>query len=89
MGTYCCGATTPRQIITTQSFIPFLLDGNKSPESLRPPLAPGTEKWSTTSWGMGNGKNPPGTSIIELKKDGVEEYLTIGVGMPRPKGERH
>ena len=28
--------------ITTQSFIPFLLDG---------------------SWGMGNGKNPPGTSI--------------------------
>ena len=33
----------------------FLLRGNNA--------SGGTEKWSTTSWGMGNGKNPPGTSI--------------------------
>ena len=72
--------------ITTQSFIPFLLDGNKSPERLDP-FGSRDRKMEYYLLGDGEREESTGYLYLELKKDGVEEYLTIGVGMRAQRGK--
>lgn len=72
--------------ITTQSFIPFLLDGNKSPERLDP-FGSRDRKMDFYLLGEGEQEESTGYLYLELKKAHTEEYLTIGVGMRAQKGK--
>lgn len=72
--------------ITTQSFIPFLLDGNRSPERLDPF---GTRDRKMDYYLLGDGERDESTGYLylEFKKANTEEYLTIGIGMRAQKGK--
>ena len=72
--------------ITTQSFIPFLLDGNRSPERLDPF---GTRDRKMDFYLLGDGERDESTGYLylEFKKANTEEYLTIGIGMRAQKGK--
>ena len=72
--------------ITTQSFIPFLLDGNKSPERLDP-FGSRDRKMEFYLLGDGEREESTGYLYLEFKKADMEEYLTIGVGMRAQKGK--
>ena len=72
--------------ITTQSFIPFLLDGNKSPERLDP-FGSRDRKMDYYLLGDGEREEATGYLYLEFKKADTEEYLTIGVGMRAQKGK--
>lgn len=50
-------------------------------------MALGTEKWKYYLLGDGEREESTGYLYLELKKDGVEEYLTIGVGMRAQRGK--
>ena len=64
--------------ITTQSFIPFLLDGNKSPERLDP-FGSRDRKMEFYLLGDGEREESTGYLYLEFKKADTEEYITIGV----------
>ena len=72
--------------ITTQSFIPFLLDGNKSPERLDP-FGSRDRKMEFYLLGDGEREESTGYLYLEFKKADTEEYLTIGVEMRAQKGK--
>lgn len=72
--------------ITTQSFIPFLLDGNKSPERLDP-FGSRDRKMEFYLLGDGEQEESTGYLYLEFKKNNTEEYLTIGIGMRAQKGK--
>ncbi|WP_087065670.1 TIGR02680 family protein [Intestinibacillus massiliensis] len=72
--------------ITTQSFIPFLLDGNKSPERLDP-FGSRDRKMDYYLLGDGEHEESTGYLYLEFKKEGLDEYSTIGVGMRAQKGK--
>lgn len=72
--------------ITTQSFIPFLLDGNKSPERLDP-FGSRDRKMEFYLLGDGEREESTGYLYLEFKKAHTEEYLTIGIGMRAQKGK--
>ena len=70
--------------ITTQSFIPFILDGNKSPERLDP-FGSRDRKMEFYLLGDGEQEESTGYLYLEFKKEDTEEYLTIGIGMRAQK----
>lgn len=72
--------------ITTQSFIPFILDGNRSPERLDPF---GTRERKMDFYLLGDGERDESTGylFLEFKKQDVEVYRTIGVGLRAQKGK--
>ena len=72
--------------ITTQSFIPFILDGNKSPERLDP-FGSRDRKMEFYLLGDGEQEESTGYLYLEFKKEATEEYLTIGIGMRAQKGK--
>lgn len=72
--------------ITTQSFIPFLLDGNKSPERLDP-FGSRDRKMEFYLLGDGEREESTGYLYLEFKKAHTEEYQTIGIGMRAQKGK--
>ena len=72
--------------ITTQSFIPFILDGNKSPERLDP-FGSRDRKMEFYLLGDGEQEESTGYLYLEFKKEDTEEYLTIGIGMRAQKGK--
>lgn len=72
--------------ITTQSFIPFLLDGNKSPERLDP-FGSRDRKMDYYLLGDGEREESTGYLYLEFKKEGLDEYRTIGIGMRAQKGK--
>ena len=72
--------------ITTQSFIPFLLDGNKSPERLDP-FGSRDRKMDFYLLGDGEREESTGYLYLEFKKANTEEFLTIGIGMRAQKGK--
>ena len=80
------GANASGKSITTQSFIPFLLDGNKSPERLDP-FGSRDRRMDFYLLGDGEREESTGYLYLEFKKKGLEEYLTIGVGMRAQKGK--
>lgn len=72
--------------ITTQSFIPFLLDGNRSPERLDP-FGSRDRKMDYYLLGDGEREESTGYLYLEFKKEGLAEYLTVGIGMRAQKGK--
>lgn len=72
--------------ITTQSFIPFLLDGNKSPERLDP-FGSRDRKMDYYLLGDGEREESTGYLYLEFKKEGLDEFITIGIGMRAQKGK--
>ena len=80
------GSNASGKSITTQSFIPFLLDGNKSPERLDP-FGSRDRKMDYYLLGDGDREESTGYLYLEFKKEGLDEYLTIGIGMRAQKGK--
>jgi len=80
------GANGSGKSITTQSFIPFLLDGNRSPERLDPF---GTRDRRMEYYLLGDGDREESTGYLymEFKKSNIEDYLTIGIGLRAKKGQ--
>ncbi|MEG2315228.1 MAG: TIGR02680 family protein [Clostridia bacterium] len=80
------GSNASGKSITTQSFIPFLLDGNKSPERLDP-FGSKDRRMEFYLLGDGEREESTGYLYLEFKKIDSNEYLTIGVGMRAQKGK--
>jgi uncharacterized protein (TIGR02680 family) len=80
------GENASGKSITTQSFIPFLLDGNKSPERLDP-FGSKDRKMEYYLLGDGDKEEATGYLYLEFKKENLEEYCTIGVGMRAKSGK--
>lgn len=73
--------------ITTQSFVPFILDGDKRPERLDP-FGSRDRKMEFYLLGDNEREESTGYLYLEFRKPGVEEYRTIGVGMRAQRGKR-
>lgn len=71
--------------ITTQSFITFILDGDKRPERLDP-FGSRARKMEFYLLGE-DGQESTGYLYLEFRKPDVEEYRTIGVGMRAQRGK--
>lgn len=73
--------------ITTQSFVPFILDGDKRPERLDP-FGTRARKMEFYLLGDGEREESTGYLYLEFRKPGTEEYRTIGIGMRAQRGKR-
>ena len=80
------GSNAAGKSITTQSFIPFLLDGDKSPQRLDP-FGSRERKMEFYLLGDNEREESTGYLYLEFRKPGMEEYRTIGVGMRAQKGK--
>lgn len=82
------GSNGSGKSVTMQSFIPLLLDGNKSPERLDPF---GSKARRLENYLLGeedNGKDEnTGYLFMEFKKTQTENLLTIGMGMKAVRGK--
>lgn len=80
------GSNASGKSITTQSFIPFILDGNRSPERLDPF---GSRDRKMDYYLLGDGKYDESTGylFLEFKKKDLDVYLTIGIGLRAQKGK--
>ena len=80
------GENASGKSITTQSFVPFILDGNKSPERLDP-FGSRDRKMEFYLLGENENEEATGYLYLEFKKDDAESYLTIGIGMRAQRGK--
>lgn len=80
------GANASGKSITTQSFIPFILDGNRSPERLDP-FGSRERKMEFYLLGDGEREESTGYLYLEFQMDGLDEYTTVGIGMRAQKGK--
>ncbi|QAA33568.1 TIGR02680 family protein [Clostridium manihotivorum] len=82
------GSNGSGKSVTMQSFIPLLLDGNKSPERLDPF---GSKARKIENYLLGDedsGKDESlGYLYMEFKKRETENYLTIGMGFKAVRGK--
>ncbi len=80
------GANGAGKSITTQSFIPFILDGNHRPERLD---SFGTKDRKMDFYLLGNGDRDESTGYLylEFKKPDVEHYCTLVIGMRAQKNK--
>lgn len=72
--------------ITTQSFVPFILDGDRRPERLDP-FGSRDRKMDFYLLGDGEREESTGYLYLEFRKPGTEEYRTIGIGMRAQRGK--
>jgi hypothetical protein len=81
------GANASGKSITTQSFIPFILDGDKSPERLDPF---GSKDRRMEYYFLGNGEKDDerGYLFLEFRKGDTKQYRTIGIGQRAQKGKQ-
>ena len=81
------GANGSGKSVTMQSFIPLLLDGNKSPERLDPF---GSRARKIENYLLGeedSGENErTGYLYMEFVREDVEQYLTLGMGLRAKRG---
>lgn len=80
------GSNASGKSITTQSFIPFILDGNRSPERLDP-FGSRDRKMEYYLLGDGDRDESTGYLFLEFKKKDLNVYLTIGIGLRAQKGK--
>jgi len=82
------GANGSGKSVTMQSFIPLLLDGNKSPERLDPF---GSRARKLENYLLGEDDNGKDESIgylyMEFIKEKSQNYLTIGMGLKAVRGK--
>ena len=72
--------------ITTQSFIPFLLDGNRRPERFDS-FGSRDRKMEFYLLGDDEREDSTGYLYLEFCKPDVMEYLTLGIGLRAQKGK--
>ena len=74
--------------ITTQSFIPFILDGDRTPSRLDP-FGSSDRRMEYYFLGEEGRDEATGYLFLEFKKenDGQEEYRTIGIGQRAKRGK--
>ena len=80
------GSNASGKSITTQSFIPFILDGNRSPERLDP-FGSRDRRMEYYLLGDNEREESTGYLFLEFKKQGLDVYLTIGIGLRAQKGK--
>lgn len=82
------GANGSGKSVTMQSFIPLLLDGNKSPERLDPfgSRARKLENYLISEEDTSKDENT-GYLFMEFKKPGIGNYITIGMGLKAKRGK--
>lgn len=82
------GSNGSGKSVTMQSFIPLLLDGNKSPERLDPF---GSKSRKIENYLLGDEDSGKDESVgylyMEFKKRETENYLTIGMGFKAVRGK--
>ncbi len=72
--------------ITTQSFIPFILDGDRSPSRLDP-FGSSDRRMEYYFLGDGGREEATGYLFLEFKRENLEQYRTIGIGQRAQKGK--
>ena len=72
--------------ITTQSFIPFVLDGDRTPSRLDP-FGSSDRRMEYYFLGEEGKEESTGYLFLEFKKAGQEEYRTIGIGQRAKRGK--
>ncbi|MCM1233764.1 MAG: TIGR02680 family protein [Ruminococcus flavefaciens] len=72
--------------ITTQSFVPFILDGDRRPERLDP-FGSRDRKMEFYLLGDDEREESTGYLYLEFRKPDAEEYRTIGIGMRAQRGK--
>jgi len=72
--------------ITTQSFIPFVLDGDRTPSRLDP-FGSSDRRMEYYFLGEEGKEEATGYLFLEFKKENTEEYRTIGVGQRAKRGK--
>ena len=72
--------------ITTQSFIPFVLDGDRTPSRLDP-FGSSDRRMEYYFLGEEGREEATGYLFLEFKKGDAEEYRTIGVGQKAKRGK--
>nr|WP_234945969.1 TIGR02680 family protein [Caldanaerobius fijiensis] len=82
------GANGSGKSVTMQSFIPLVLDGNKSPERLDPfgSRARRLEDYLLGEEEVNGIDERTGYLYMEFKKESTDNYITIGIGL---KAHRH
>lgn len=72
--------------ITTQSFIPFILDGDRNPSRLDP-FGSNDRKMEYYFLGESEREEATGYLFLEFKRKNVEQYRTIGIGQRARRGK--
>ncbi len=72
--------------ITTQSFIPFVLDGDRTPSRLDP-FGSSDRRMEYYFLGEEGKDESTGYLFLEFKKEEAEEYRTIGIGQRAKRGK--
>lgn len=72
--------------ITTQSFIPFILDGDRTPSRLDP-FGSSDRKMEYYFLGEEGKDESTGYLFLEFKKENTEQYRTIGIGQRAQRGK--
>ena len=73
--------------ITTQSIIPFILDGDRTPSRLDP-FGSGDRRMDWYFLGDGDKEESTGYLYLEFRKPGSEEYRTIGIGQHARRNQK-
>lgn len=71
--------------ITTQSFIPFILDGDRTPNRLDP-FGSSDRKMDYYFLGEEDRDESTGYLFLEFKKEGTGQYRTVGIGQRARRG---
>lgn len=72
--------------ITTQSFIPFILDGDRSPNRLDP-FGSSDRRMEYYFLGESGKNESTGYLFLEFKRENLDQYRTIGIGQRAQKGK--
>jgi TIGR02680 family protein len=72
--------------ITTQSFIPFILDGDRTPSRLDP-FGSSDRRMEYYFLGEGDNNEATGYLFLEFKRKNTNQYRTIGIGQRAQKGK--
>ena len=72
--------------ITTQSFIPFILDGDRTPSRLDP-FGSSDRRMEYYFLGEEGKEEATGYLFLEFKKECTDEYRTIGIGQRAKRGK--
>lgn len=72
--------------ITTQSFIPFVLDGDRTPSRLDP-FSSSDRRMEYYFLGEEGREESTGYLFLEFRKEDSEEYRTIGIGQKAKRGK--
>ncbi|MCR4430926.1 MAG: TIGR02680 family protein [Tepidanaerobacteraceae bacterium] len=83
------GANGSGKSVTMQSFIPLLLDGNKSPERLDPfgSRARRLEDYLLGEESVSGVDERTGYLYMEFKRQNAESYMTVGLGLKARRGQ--